>query len=386
MNSSEAMTDIERRIDAFHMARALRLAEMGRGSVEPNPLVGCIIAHGAEIIGEGWHERFGGPHAEVEALAVAGRRAAGATMYVTLEPCCHQGKTPPCSQAVIAAGLRRVVVAQRDPFPQVDGGGIAALLAAGIAVDVGLREDSARTLNAPYLKLLSTGRPWVIAKWAMTLDGKIAARGGSSKWISGEASHRVAHALRGRVDAIVVGRGTAAADDPLLTARPSGPRVATRIVLDTAASLSSDRQLVRTARQTPTMVVVGPRAAVADRQRLETAGCEILLCDAKTPQARIDQLLAELGRRRMTSVLVEGGGTLLGGLLDAGQIDEVHAFIAPKLVGGTTAPVAIAGEGFGDISQALTLIDPQVEPLDGDVYVHGHVARAPRSCHPEGNP
>ena len=249
-----------------------------------------------------------------------------------------------------------------------------------------MREDSARTLNAPYLKLLSTGRPWVIAKWAMTLDGKIAARGGSSKWISGEASRRIAHALRGRVDAIFIGRGTAAADDPLLTARPSGPRVATRIVLDTAASLSSDRQLVRTARQTPTLVVVGPQAAVADRQRLETAGCEILLCDAKTPQARIDQLLAELGRRRMTSVLVEGGGTLLGGLLDAGQIDEVHAFIAPKLVGGTTAPVDIAGEGFGDISQALTLIDPQVEPLDGDVYVHGHVARTPRSCHPKGNP
>lgn len=382
MNSSEAMSDLERRIDAFHMARALRLAEIGRGSVEPNPLVGCIIAHGAEIIGEGWHERFGGPHAEVEALAVAGGRAAGATMYVTLEPCCHQGKTPPCSQAVIAAGLRRVVVAQRDPFPQVDGGGIAALLAAGTTVEVGLREDSARTLNAPYLKLLATGRPWVIAKWAMTLDGKIAARGGSSKWISGEASRRVAHALRGRVDAIVVGRGTAAADDPLLTARPSGPRVATRVVLDTAASLSSDSQLVRTARQTPTLVVVGPQAAPADRQRLEAAGCEILLCDGETPRVRVDQLLAELGRRQMTNILVEGGGTLLGSLLDAGQIDEVHAFIAPKLVGGATAPVAIAGEGFGDISQALALVKPQFEPLDGDLYVHGHVARPPRGGTP----
>ena len=285
MNSSAAMTDIERRIDAFHMARALRLAEAGRGRVEPNPLVGCIIAQGAEIIGEGWHQRFGGPHAEIEALAVAGRRAAGATMYVTLEPCCHQGKTPPCTQAVIAAGLRRVVVAARDPFPPVDGSGIAALEAAGIAVDVGLREDSARTLNAPYLKLLATGRPWVIAKWAMTLDGKIAARGGSSRWISSAASRRIAHALRGRVDAIVVGRGTAATDDPLLTARPSGPRIATRIVLDTAATLATDRQLVRTARQTPLLVVVGPRAAAADRQRLEAEGCEILVCDAATPRA-----------------------------------------------------------------------------------------------------
>jgi diaminohydroxyphosphoribosylaminopyrimidine deaminase / 5-amino-6-(5-phosphoribosylamino)uracil reductase len=375
MNSAEATRKIDRRIDAWHMARALRLAEAGRGCVEPNPLVGCIIAHGAEIIGEGWHQRFGGPHAEIEALAVAGRRAAGATMYVTLEPCCHQGKTPPCTQAVIAAGLRRVVVAGRDPFPSVDGGGIAALEAAGIAVDVGLQEASARTLNAPYLKLMATGRPWVIAKWAMTLDGKIAARGGSSRWISGEPSRRIAHTLRGRVDAIVVGRGTAAADDPRLTARPSGPRIATRIVLDSAARLASDSQLVRSARQTPLLVAIGPRAAAADRQRLAAAGCEVWVCHGETPQVRIDQLLCELGRRRMTNVLVEGGGTLLGNLLDGGLIDEVHVFIAPKLLGGATAPVALGGVGFGDVSQALALVEPQIERLDGDVYVHGHVAR-----------
>ena len=188
--------------------------------MEPNPLVGCVIAHGARVLGEGWHERFGGPHAEVAALAAAGPAARGATAYVTLEPCCHYGKTPPCSEALVAAGLARVVVAQADPFPQVAGGGLAQLRAAGIAVEVGLLEAAARQLNAPYLKLVTQGRPWVIAKWAMTLDGRIATQTGSSQWISNAASRAMVHRLRGRVDAILVGRGTAAADDPLLTARP----------------------------------------------------------------------------------------------------------------------------------------------------------------------
>src|SRR5581483_10404701 len=240
-------------LDAWHMARALELAELGRGYVEPNPLVGCIVVQGAEVIGEGWHRRFGGPHAEIDALAVAGHRAKGGTLVVTLEPCCHWGKTPPCTKAVIAAGIRRVVVAQRDPFPAVSGGGIDELRAAGIEVEVGVREDEARILNAPYLKLLETGRPWIIAKWAMSLDGKLATRTGHSQWISGDKSRRVAHAMRGRVDAVLVGRGTVEADDPLLTARPVGPRVATRIVLDSRATLSSDSQLVRTVEAAPVL-------------------------------------------------------------------------------------------------------------------------------------
>ncbi len=272
-------------------------------------------------------------------------------MYVTLEPCCHQGKTPPCTRAVIAAGLHRVVVAMRDPFPSVAGGGIAALEAAGLNVEIGLLEGDAQSLNAPYLKLLATGRPWVIAKWAMTLDGKIAARDGSSRWISGEASRRVAHRLRGRVDAILVGRGTAEKDDPLLTARPPGPRTATRVVLDTHARLNSGSQLVRTARQTPVLIAVGQESTAADRARLESVGCEVLVCRGDTRQARVEQLLDELGRRRMTNILVEGGGTLLGTLLDGGQIDEIHAFLAPKLLGGATAPSPVAGEGIGQIAR-----------------------------------
>ena len=211
-------------LDCWHMRRALDLAARGQGAVEPNPMVGCVIAQGAEIIGEGWHRQFGADHAEVEALRMAGDRAAGATLYVTLEPCCHHGKTPPCTRAVLAAGVRRVVVAAGDPFPQVQGGGIAELRAAGLDVELGLLETDSRRLNAPYLKLVESGRPWIIAKWAMTLDGKIAARGGQSRWISNPQSREVVHKLRGRVDAVLVGRGTAVRDDPLLTARPPGPR------------------------------------------------------------------------------------------------------------------------------------------------------------------
>ena len=359
------------------MQRALELAAQGQGCVEPNPMVGCVIAQGAEIIGEGWHRRFGEAHAEIEALRMAGRRAAGATLVVTLEPCCHHGKTPPCTQAVIQSGIRRVVVAQRDPFPQVDGGGLAELRAAGIEVEVGLLEAAARRLNAPYLKLLQTGIPWIIAKWAMTLDGKTATATGASQWISGEAARRVVHRLRGRVDVILVGRKTALLDDPLLTARPPGPRVALRVVADTHGSLPSAHQLVQTAREVPVLIAVGPEVPAADRQRLAEAGCEVFVCQADSHAQRLDELLREFGRRRLTNVLVEGGGRLLGSLLDARRIDEVHVFIAPKLVGGAAARPPIAGEGIDDVAQALPLDSPEVERVGADVYVHGRVLRNP---------
>ncbi len=259
------------------MARAIELALRGEGAVEPNPMVGCVIMRDGETIGEGFHARFGSPHAEVEALAVAASRAHGADVYVTLEPCCHHGKTPPCTQALISAGVRRVIVAQRDPFAKVAGQGIAELERAGIEVQVGLLESEARALNAPYLKLLAQGRPWIIAKWAMTLDGKLATRSGDSRWISSPASRGIVHALRGRVDAIMVGRGTAAADDPLLTARPAGLRTATRIVLDSLATLPSDSQLARTAHDGPVIMATCGRSApgrspATGRRRLRSAG------------------------------------------------------------------------------------------------------------------
>src|SRR5829696_4653150 len=213
------------------MTRALGLAGRGRGWVEPNPLVGAVVVRDGRVVGEGWHQKFGQAHAEVNALNQAGEAARGTTLYVTLEPCNHFGKTPPCTTAVIGAGVRRVVSAMLDPFPQVAGQGASRLREAGIVVEVGVGEAAARQLNAPYLKRLRTGRPWVHAKWAMTLDGKIATRTGRSKWITGEAARRRVHELRGRVDAILVGRGTLVADDPLLTARPPGPRTPARVVL-----------------------------------------------------------------------------------------------------------------------------------------------------------
>jgi diaminohydroxyphosphoribosylaminopyrimidine deaminase/5-amino-6-(5-phosphoribosylamino)uracil reductase len=356
-------------LDLWHLRRALELAARGQGFVEPNPMVGCVIARGAEIIGEGFHRRFGGPHAEVEALQIAGPRAAGATLYVTLEPCCHCGKTPPCVEAVLAAGVRRVVVALPDPFPQVQGGGIAKLRATGVNVEVGLLEAEARRLDAPYLKLVQAGRPWIMAKWAMTLDGKIATRTGESRWISCPQSREVVHKLRGRVDAIVVGCGTAVRDDPLLTARPPGPRTAVRVVLDTRGSLSSDSQLVRTAKESPVMAAVGHASSAADRLRLQSAGCEVFVCDGETHAARWDALLAELGRRRLTNVLVEGGSRLLGSLLDARAIDEVHVFIAPKLLGGAAAVTPLAGEGIAQISAAVLLESPEVLRVGEDTYL-----------------
>jgi diaminohydroxyphosphoribosylaminopyrimidine deaminase/5-amino-6-(5-phosphoribosylamino)uracil reductase len=319
--------------DASHMARALELAAGGQGLVEPNPMVGCVIVRDGETVGEGFHRRFGGQHAEIEALAVAGPRAAGADAYVTLEPCCHHGKTPPCTEALAAAGVRRVLVALGDPFAQVAGQGIAELERAGIEVEVGLLENQARELVAPYLKLVTKSRPWIIAKWAMTLDGKLATRGGGSRWISCWQSRQIAHQLRGRVDAVMVGRNTAAADDPLLTARPPGPRTATRIVLDSAASLSSDSQLVRTARDVPVIVAAAEQAPAAQQQRLTSAGCEVLVCPGATPDERLGWLLDELGRRQMTNVLVEGGSQLLGSLLDLREIDEIHVILDEIILG-----------------------------------------------------
>jgi len=362
-------------LDAWHMARALEIAAQGRGKVEPNPMVGCVIARGAEIIGEGYHQRYGGPHAEIEALRVAGPRAQGAVMYVTLEPCCHHGKTPPCTEAVIAAGITRVVAAMQDPFAEVAGKGVETLRRAGIEVSCGLMEAEARELNAPYLKLLAVGRPWVLAKWAMTLDGKIATVARESRWISGPASRARAHLLRGRVDAILVGIGTVLADDPLLTVRPPGDRTPLRVVLDGRARIPLESQLVRTARETPVLVAVNESADPAARRALEAAGCEILVCPGADCTARLDFLLAELGKRRMSNVLIEGGSRLLGAVFDAGMVDEVHVFAAPKLFGGESAPSPIAGEGIPRIAAAKEVRIMAVERLDSDIYIQGRLTR-----------
>lgn len=355
--------------DIHWMQRALRLAERGQGCVEPNPMVGCVIVRDGQAIAEGFHQRFGGPHAEREALAnvPAGVSLAGATWYVTLEPCCHTGKTPPCSEAVLAARPARVVVAMRDPFPQVDGGGLQQLRDAGIDVQVGVCQRQAVELNAPYLKRIRSGRPWVIAKWAMTLDGRIATATGNSQWISCEASRGEVHRLRGRCDAVIVGGGTSTADNPTLNARPPGPRTPTRIVVSAAGRLGLDSNLVKTIDQGPVQLFTS--ADAAGLQPLIDAGVEVIRFPDASPPDRLAMVLDHCGAANMTNVLVEGGGDLLGGLFDLDAIDEYHVFIAPKIVGGAAAVSPLGGQGRNRISDSPVFAPPRVQQCGTDVYI-----------------
>ncbi|HQR05816.1 MAG TPA: bifunctional diaminohydroxyphosphoribosylaminopyrimidine deaminase/5-amino-6-(5-phosphoribosylamino)uracil reductase RibD [Gemmatales bacterium] len=364
-------------LDHNMMARALELAGRGQGRVEPNPMVGAVVVREGKIIGEGYHQVYGGPHAEVLALQQAGELARGATLYVTLEPCCHHGKTPPCTDAIIKAGIKEVVAADSDPFPQVTGGGFSALASAGIQVRIGVLRQEAEQLNTPYNKLVRTGLPYVIAKWAMTLDGKIATATGESKWISGEESRRLVHELRGRMDGILVGIGTVLTDDPLLTARPAGPRVATRIVLDTHLKIPMTSQLVKTAGQAPVLLVHG---SINDKRVAELSGgsCECLRIDAVGRTESIQQLLKELGKRRMTSLLVEGGAAVLGSFFDAQAVDEVWAFIAPKWIGNSSAKGPLSGIGVKSISQISQLEDVRCEQVGKDVLLRGRCVRSPQ--------
>lgn len=362
------------------MLRAIELARLGEGLVEPNPQVGCVVAIGEEIVAEGWHHRYGEAHAEVDAIRRLPDDAdlSGAALYVTLEPCCHTGKTPPCTDAILQSGIRRVVVAVEDPFPEVAGKGIDLLRQAGVFVDMGVCVDAGQQLLAPYLKLQRMGRPWTIAKWAMTLDGKLATSTGDSQWISNAASRQIVHQLRARMDGILVGSRTAVIDNPRLTARPPGPRTACRIVFDSQASLAiqiPDSQLVKSARETPVLLFANNHAPQNRVVELQANGIEVVQLPGDSHLERVDQLMLELGKRRMTNILVEGGAGLFGLLLDANAIDEVHAFIAPKLIGGASATSAIHGIGLAKMTDAWRLVEPQVEIIDGDVYVHGRIAK-----------
>ena len=355
------------------MRQALELARRGRGAVEPNPMVGALVVREGQAVGEGWHRQFGGPHAEVEALRSAGERARGATIYVTLEPCCHQGKTAPCTRALVEAGVARVVVACRDPFPPVASGGVPELEAADVAVEVGLLHRQAQQLNAPYFKLRATGRPFVTAKWAMTLDGKVATRTGDSRWVSSEAARERVHELRARSDAVLVGIGTALTDDPLLTCRAPATRTLTRIVLDSGARLPLESRLVQTTNEAPLLVATAEGAA-ADRIRsLQERGAEVLVLPASDAGVSLKALLDELGRRQMTNLLVEGGPTVLADLFERKLVDEVVVYIAPKVVGGRAAPGAVAGEGVASMAEALRLDVRSIEQVGEDLEVQATV-------------
>lgn len=365
--------------DADWMKQALAEAVRGRGAVEPNPMVGAVIVRQGALVGRGHHEQFGGPHAEIHALRRAGELARGATLYVTLEPCCHHGKTPPCVDAILQAGIARVVAAHRDPFPRVAGGGLARLRAAGVEVTTEIEGDAARALNAPYLKRVVSGLPFVTAKWAMTLDGRTATNSGDSRWISNPQSRAAVHEVRGRMDAILVGVATARADDPELTARPPGPRTPARVVLDSQGRLPVGSKLARTARTVPVWVATTVEVPAERRADLAALGCEILAFESQSGRVPIVPLLAELGRRGVTNLLVEGGGSVLGSFFDAGQVDAVDAFIAPKIDGGSHRHTPAHGVGHPLMADAWCLDDPEISVIADDVRVRGRVSGGPWS-------
>lgn len=359
--------------DAIWMRRAIALSSRGQGSVEPNPMVGCVIVQNSEIIGEGWHQEFGGAHAEVLALQQCSVATAGATAYVTLEPCCHHGKTPPCTEALIRAGVTRVVIAHPDPYAEVSGNGVVALQNAGIEVEMGVLEREAGRTISPYLYRIREGLPWLIAKWAMTLDGRIATKTGDSQWISNEASRAKTHKIRGQVDGVMVGIGTALADDPRLTARPPGPRIATRIIIDSNARLPLDCKLVQSASEFPCLIAVGPEADPSRCEKLIAKGCQVWRGQAVDAQQRIKDFLRELAADGMTNLLVEGGGGLLGSLFDAQLICEAHVFMAPKIIGGDHAISPIGGIGIGRLSDSQVFSQTSVDVLDGDIHFWGRL-------------
>ncbi len=352
--------------DERFMARALALARRGRGYVEPNPMVGCVLARGDRIVGEGYHRRYGGPHAEVEAIRAAGGAARGATAYVTLEPCNHFGKTPPCTDALLAAGVRRVVAAHRDPNRAIRGGGLARLARAGVTTETGLLQAQAADLLGPYLKGLRCGLPWVTLKWAQSVDGQLATRGGDARWITDETMRTHANRARGRFDAVMVGVGTVLADDPLLTCRaPRSPRQPTRVVLDTRLRTPPTSRIVQSATRTTTWIFAGPAAPAARRKRLTAAGCKVSIVPTSSSGLDLSRVLAALGQARATHVMVEGGGRLLGAFIDAGLADAAEIYIAPLLIGGREALGALHARGPERLLDATTLESTSLRALGG---------------------
>ena len=358
--------------DEKFMARAMELARRGKGAVEPNPMVGAVIVRDGKVVGEGWHKRFGGPHAEVEAISSAracGADLAGATMYVTLEPCCHQGKTPPCTQAIIEAGIARVVVATEDPDANVAGGGFAALREAGIEVITGVMADDARRLLAAYTKLRTKGQPWVICKWAQSLDGKIATHTGSSKWISGESSRRRVHEIRSLCDGVCVGIGTVRADDPLLTNRGDTGGQPIRLILDGNLEISPGCRLMRSIDVGPVIIATRQDAPADALGKLTRAGAEVLTLPGRQGGVDLSALLDELGRREWTYLLVEGGRGVHSAFLAQGLVDELLVFIAPKIVGGPGSIGPVDWPDIDTIDETFALPKPQVEQIGDDILL-----------------
>jgi diaminohydroxyphosphoribosylaminopyrimidine deaminase/5-amino-6-(5-phosphoribosylamino)uracil reductase len=364
------------------MARALELAARARGRTAPNPMVGAVVVAGDAVVGEGYHARAGEQHAETLALAAAGEAARGADLYVTLEPCAHHGRTPPCADAIIASGVARVFAAMRDPNPRVDGRGLARLREAGVGVKVGLLGEEAARLNEVYCTHVTTGLPHVTLKIGMSLDGKTATRSGDARWITGEESRRRVHELRNVSDAVLVGIGTILADDPDLTTRLPGIEChhPDRVVIDSHLRIPNKSRVLAHRNKGRTILVAGPHAPQARVRELRELGAEVVVADGGERRVELPKVMARLAALGITSVLVEGGSEIAASCLDAGVVDKLVFFIAPLIIGGREAPPVIGGRGAGPLAEALRLRDVRWSAAGEDLMVEARV-REP-SCSP----
>ena len=361
--------------DQQYMQLALELAARAEGRTSPNPPVGAVVVCHNEVVGRGFHPKAGQPHAEIFALAEADSKANGATLYVTLEPCNHQGRTGPCTEAIIAAGIRKVFVGTEDPNPLVAGRGIARLRAAGVEVAVGLLEDACQHLIAPFAKHVTKGLPFVTLKMAMTLDGQTATSSGDSRWISNEASRTHVHEMRNRCDAIMVGIGTVLADDPQLTTRlPQGGHDPIRIVVDSKLQLPPSSRLLNVDSSAKVIIVTTEAAPLERAEPLRQMGAEIIVLPAMEGRVDIGLMFAELGRRNIQSVLLEGGATLAAEALRRGMIDRIAIFVAPKMLGGNDGSLLFAGPGVTAMNDAVQLKNTRIRLFDGDILIEGEVA------------
>ncbi|MBP2635637.1 MAG: ribD [Firmicutes bacterium] len=360
-------------MDEFYMQQALAIARYATGRTSPNPLVGAVIVKDGRIVGQGWHRKAGTPHAEVHALAQAGELAKGATIYVTLEPCSHHGRTGPCADALIEAGVKKVVVAMTDPNPEVAGNGLTRLRAAGIEVVEGVLIAEAIQINEVFLKWITTGMPFGILKTAMTLDGKIAAHTGHSKWITSASAREYVHKLRDIYDGILVGVGTILADNPKLTTRLlEGGHNPVRIIVDTMARTPLTANVV-TDKEAPTIIAVGREAPVERVEALRKLGVEVLVLEQNTQGVKLRQLFKVLGEKRITSVFIEGGATINASLLADNLIDKVYSFVAPKIIGGKKAPGPVGGNGVDQVDQAIMLENITTQTIGDDILISGYV-------------
>jgi diaminohydroxyphosphoribosylaminopyrimidine deaminase/5-amino-6-(5-phosphoribosylamino)uracil reductase len=351
-----------------YMRQALWLAEKGRGKVNPNPLVGAVIVREGKVVGEGYHGYYGGPHAERVALEQAGELAKGATLYVTLEPCCHYGKTPPCTEAILESGIRKVVAATMDPNPLVAGRGIARLSENGVEVSVGMLKEQSEELNRVFNHYMITGRPLVRMKYAMTMDGKIATASGKSRWITGEPARRKVHESRSEFAGIMVGSGTVQSDDPLLTCRLEHGQNPMRVICDSRLSIDPEAQIVRTAREVPTYLAYC-HAEESKCKRLRESGVHLIKVAEEDGRVDLGELLPLLGKQGIDSLLLEGGASLNESMLRAGLVDQIHLYLAPKVWGGATAKTPVGGLGIDDPEKGYGFKLQDVERIGEDLLL-----------------